>query len=87
MKGVPKSDLELLQKQVRKLKRENAALRADKERLDWCDRNDAELTKYKQYDEQPGYVEITFFKNDELLKLYKGTDCRAAIDAARKEEP
>jgi len=87
MKGVPKSDLELLQKQVRKLKRENAALRADKERLDWCDRNDAELTKYKQYDEQPGYVEITFFKNDELLKLYEGTDCRAAIDAARKEEP
>ena len=87
MKGVPKSDLELLQKQVRKLKRENAALRADKERLDWCDRNDAELTNYKQYDEQPGYVEITFFKNDELLKLYEGTDCRAAIDAARKEEP
>lgn len=87
MKGVPKSDVELLQKQVRKLKRENAELRADKERLDWCDRNDAELTKHKQYDEQPGYVEITFFKNDELLKLYEGTDCRAAIDAARKEQP
>jgi len=74
-------------RRIRDLERENAALRADKERLDWCDRNDAELTKYKQYDEQPGYVEITFFKNDELLKLYEGTDCRAAIDAARKEEP
>jgi len=39
VRGVAQSDLELLKEQMRELKRENAALRADKERLDWLDRN------------------------------------------------
>jgi hypothetical protein len=68
MKGVPQSDLELLQKQVRKLKRENAALRADKERLDWLAVSD----KWFEVPATESFTPDTF---------------RAAIDAARKEQP
>lgn len=87
MRRAATSEVELLRQQVRKLKRENAALRADKQRLDWWDRNDAELTKYPDYYQEPGYVEIAVLKNYEPLKLYSGVDCRDAIDAARKERP
>jgi hypothetical protein len=37
MRGTAKSDYELLQDEMRQLKRENAALRADRERLDWLE--------------------------------------------------
>jgi len=35
MRGTAKSDYELLQDEMRQLKRENAALRAERERMDW----------------------------------------------------
>ena len=35
MRCTPKSDYEILQYQVRKLKRQNAALREDRARLNW----------------------------------------------------
>lgn len=38
MRGTAKSDYELLQDEMRQLKRENAALREDKERLDWLEK-------------------------------------------------
>lgn len=72
---------------VRDLERENAALRADKERLDWCDCNDMEITKYKSHGNEPAYVEVGFYKKYDLLDLYIGIDCRDAIDAARKARP
>jgi hypothetical protein len=40
MRGTAKSDYELLQDEMRQLKRENAALRADKERMDWLLKDD-----------------------------------------------
>lgn len=82
MRGVAQSDLELLQKQVRALKRENAALRADKERLDWlesvakdliCTRDDRGIT-------------IGVASNFQNYATNAAT-FRAAIDAARKKQP
>jgi len=35
MRGTAKNDYELLQDEMRQLKRENAALRAERERMDW----------------------------------------------------
>ena len=35
MRGTAKSDYELLQDEMRQLKRENAALRAERERMNW----------------------------------------------------
>jgi hypothetical protein len=56
---------------ARKLERENAELRADKERLDWLEASDL----------WPAYLD---FWPNHLPQL--GGSLRAAIDAARKEE-
>jgi len=65
-----------LEKRVAELERENAALRADKERLDWLERNgpwDQWVTLYDN-EEDVMHVPLTLKK-----------PIRAAIDAARKE--
>ena len=49
MRGTAKSDYELLQDEMRQLKRENAALRADKDRLDWLETLDCD---------SPGWVHL-----------------------------
>jgi hypothetical protein len=56
---------------ARELERENAALREDKERLDWL-----------AVDES---VMVTVFHADGTFTVVQGPTFRAAIDAARKE--
>jgi hypothetical protein len=65
----------LLQK-ITELERENAALREDKERLDWLGK-----VKCAYYHEGPCCWRIN---EDESTD---GETIRAAIDAARKEQP
>jgi hypothetical protein len=72
MRGTAKSDYELLQDEMRQLKRENAALREDKERMDWIETN-ARLTR------KVGYLRWSF-EGPEC-----GT-VRGSIDIARGKE-
>jgi hypothetical protein len=71
---------------ARELERENAALRADKERLDWLDRvnentNERNGTNYGwRYDINHNRAALTDCNLPAL-------SIRAAIDAARKEKP
>lgn len=74
MRGTAKSDYELLQDEMRQLKRENAALRADKERLDW-------LTDALDWVEL-GKCVPTDYDEEGRSRL---DAWRMAIDAARKE--
>lgn len=66
---------------ARSLERENAALRADKERLDWLQKTD--WSQVCKGDAWTLYVLIQ-------QRHYAGNNypsARAAIDAARKEQP
>ena len=56
---------------ARELERENAALREDKERLDWLQSATVRVDDI-----------LTYFMNSQL-----DLDLRAVIDAARKEQP
>lgn len=70
-------ELEKAADQLQKLKQENAALRADKERLDWLDHNAIPWTWMSpEKIDGLGPIVVTWKSNRTL---------RAAIDAARKE--
>ena len=72
---------ELFQK-VQQLERENAALREDKERLDWLDESGAEV--YKCGNSEDGSV--LFFVDTDPSTVFSADTLRAAIDAARAKE-
>jgi hypothetical protein len=65
------AELKSHRNEVRQLERENAALRADKERLDWLQSATVRVDDI-----------LTYFMNSQL-----DLDLRAVIDAARKEQP
>lgn len=70
-------ELEKAADQLQKLKQENAALRADKERLDWLDHNAIPWT-WMSPEKIDGLGPI-------VVTLKSNRTLRAAIDAARKE--
>jgi hypothetical protein len=75
---------------ARELERENATLRADKERLDWLERTSAEISKFDESEDGPEHWECwpsIIMKDRPLLVAANGKTVRAAIDAARKEQP
>lgn len=71
-------ELEKAADQLQKLKRENAALRADKYRLDWLDEH-CELMVLTNSDGSDLFMHNAFLNPDKAGKL------RSVIDAYRKE--
>ena len=71
----PRSEIIRLQNEVAKLRRENAALREDKERLDWLEVQGEPVT----YEDEPHELVWSVFGERGQRNL------RDAIDAARKE--
>jgi hypothetical protein len=69
-----------------KLHRENAALREDRERLNWMDEYDAEVQKYENPEDGSKRYEIWFFVDTDPSPVFSASTLRAAIDAARAEE-
>ena len=78
--------------QYRQLERENAALRADKERLDWLERYHLSLSRLTSPDMSGLRFVGQYFNparergkgGPSYLKI-EGSTIRSAIDAARKE--
>ena len=66
----PKAQPDEAAHQIRQLERENAALREDKERLDWLEEGHA----------WPEYIDAEWHSKGQVFLSF-----RAAIDAARKK--
>jgi hypothetical protein len=71
---------------ARELERENAALRKDKERLDWLAvQHRRERQSFSEDASKDESVMVTVFHADGTFTVVQGPTFRAAIDAARKE--
>jgi hypothetical protein len=71
---------------ARELERENAALREDKERLDWLAvQHRRERQSFSEDASKDESVMVTVFHADGTFTVVQGPTFRAAIDAARKE--
>ena len=72
---------------VERLERENAALRQDKERLEWLDEHDAEVQKYENSEDGSTRYEVWFFMGTDPSPVFSAPTLRAAIDAAKEGQP
>lgn len=68
---------------ITELERENAALREDKERLDWLDESGAEVQKYGNSKDGS----VLFFVDLDWSTVFAADTLRAAIDAAKEAKP
>ena len=82
----PLGDPSLMFVEIKRLERENANLREDKERLDWLAvQHRRERQSFSEDASKDESVMLTVFHADGTFTVVQGPTFRAAIDAARKE--